>query len=305
MSKVENLSANNYVILSDSCCDLNRELREQYDIDYVPMHYSCDGKDYDASLDWEVLSAKQFYDLMRSGKRILTAQVNGAQYKEKFDEILSSGKDVLYISCSSALSNSVKASYLVRDELSQKYPERKIICVDSLNSSYGLGILCMAAAQMRAEGKCIEEVADWLVQNRKTVNQECTVDKLSYLKQAGRVSAASAFFGGLLNVKPIIISDVNGQNVAVEKVKGRKTSIMRIVERFKAEYIDLPYQKIQVVHADCIDEAMLLKEELAKIVPDKKEQINIDYIGPIVGASTGPGTMGVYFLGKTVEFKAE
>ena len=158
---------------------------------------------------------------------------------------------------------------------------------------------------MRAEGKCIEEVADWLVQNRKTVNQECTVDKLSYLKQAGRVSAASAFFGGLLNVKPIIISDVNGQNVAVEKVKGRKTSIMRIVERFKAEYIDLPYQKIQVVHADCIDEAMLLKEELAKIVPDKKEQIYIDYIGPIVGASTGPGTMGVYFLGKTVEFKAE
>lgn len=285
-----------FVIITDSCSDLEKELRVKYDIDYVPMHYRIDGVDHIASLDWEELSAPDFYNVMRGGKRIYTAQVNAIDYKEKFESYLQKGFDILSISCSSALSNSVNSSYAVRDELLGKYPEAKIICVDSLNSCSGQGILCLKASELRSEGKTIEEVAEWVTSHRKIMHQEATVDKLTYLKQAGRVSATSAFFGGLLSVKPIIISDVNGQNVSVEKVKGRKTSFVRLAERVKERYLDLPYQKVHIGHADCLEEALELKKIVLETL-GKDVEIHVSYIGPIVGASVGPGTLAVYFFG--------
>ena len=293
-----------YVIISDSCCDLSKGLREKYDIDYVPMHFSYEGKDFDADLDWKEISYKDFYAEMRAGKRMITSQVNAAQYMERFEKYVRAGYDVLSISCSSALSNSVKASYTVRDELQKKYPESKIVCVDSLNSCYGLGLLCIRASELRAEGKTIEETAAWLEENKGTVNQEATPEKLSYLKRAGRVSAATAFFGGILSVKPIIISDVKGQNAAVEKVKGRATSLKRLVERMKEEYLSLPYQKVFVVHADCEEDGKTLKDMVAEALSGEDVTIETGEIGPIIGASTGPGTVAVYFYGKEVTFDA-
>ena len=152
-----------FAIITDSCSDLNKDLREKYDIDYVPMHYSYDGKDVVASLDWEELSAPDFYNVMRGGTRIFTAQVTANDYKEKFESYLEKGYDILSISCSSALSASVKASYIVRDELCAKYPDAKIICIDSLISCAGLGMLVIEASKKRAEGKSIEEVATPLI----------------------------------------------------------------------------------------------------------------------------------------------
>lgn len=294
-----------YVIVSDSCCDLSKELREKYEIDYIPMHFLYDGKDMNADLDWEELSFKDFYGEMRNGKRMTTSQVNASQYREAFEKYIADGYDILSISCSSALSNSVKASYVVRDELLKNYPDSKIVCVDSLNSSYGLGLLCLRAAELRAEGKTIEETAAWLEANKGTMNQECTPEKLTYLKQAGRVSAASAFFGGLLNVKPIIISDVNGHNAAIEKVKGRVTSLKRIAERVKEEFVDVPHQKVYVVHADSEADAETLKGFVAEALADKNVTIESGLIGPIVGASAGPGTLAVYFYGKAVTYDSK
>lgn len=288
-----------YVIVTDSCSDLNKELREKYDIDYIPMHFSLDGKDYRASLDWEDFSVSEFYDLMRNGKRFLTAQVNAEEYKKVFTEYAKEGYDILSISCSSALSASVKASVVASEQVKQEYSDVKIFCIDSLNSCMGLGILCIQASKMRANGKTIEEVSEWIENNKLKSNQECTVEKLSYLKQAGRVSAASAFFGGLLNIKPIIISDAKGQNHAVEKVKGRVTSIERLAERFKEEFEDVDYQNVCVCHADNLEDAKLLKEAVEKKL-EKPIDITIGYIGPIVGASAGPGTLAVYFFGKEV-----
>ncbi len=290
-----------YVIVSDSCCDLTKEFREKYDIEYIPMHVSYDGNDMEANLDWEIKSFPEFYNMMRQGTRFITSQVNASQYKERFERYIENGYDILSISCSSALSASVKASEVAKQELLAKYPESKIVCIDSLNSCMGLGLLCIRASELRAEGKSIEETAEWIEKNRLTVNQECTVEKLTYLKQAGRVSAASAFFGGLLQIKPIIISDVHGNNAAVEKVKGRKTSIDRLVERFKAEYESVDYQKVFVAHADCIEDANILKEAVQNACPDKDINIPIVPIGPIVGASAGPGTIAVYFYGKEVK----
>lgn len=294
-----------YVIVSDSCCDLNKELREQYNIDYLPMHFSYDDKDLPADLDWKELSFKDFYAEMRAGKRMITSQVNAAQYREAFEKYIADGYDILSISCSSGLSNSVKASYTVRDELLAKYPDSKIICIDSLISCYGLGLLCIRASELRAEGKTIEETAAWIEENKLTVNQECTPEKLTYLKKAGRVSAASAFFGGLLSVKPILISDVNGYNAAVEKVKGRLTSLKRLAERVKEEYIRVPHQRIVVVHADCEEDAETLKGLVAEALAGEDVTIETGFIGPIVGGSAGPGTVAVYFYGKEVTFDSK
>lgn len=191
----------------------------------------------------------------------------------------------MYIACSSALSASYNISLTVRDEMRKKYPDRKIICVDSLNSCLGLGLICIAASKLRAEGKTIEEVAEYTEKNKLRMNQFCTVESLAYLKRAGRVSTTSAVFGGLLQVKPIIISDAKGQNFAVEKVKGRKNSIERIADLFKEAYDpNDKFPMIGIAHADSEAAA----DELAAAVLSRLENKNVEvitsYIGPIVGA---------------------
>ena len=294
-----------YAIITDSCSDLSKEAREKYNIDYVPMHFSYDGKDVVASLDFEEISVTDFYNMMRNGTRFLTSQVSAIDYKEKFEKYINEGYDILSISCSSALSASVKASYTVRDELLAKYPESKIICIDSLNSCSGLALLCKKAATLRDEGKTIEEVANWILENKKKVNQEATVEKLTYLKQAGRISSASAFFGGILNVKPIIVSDVNGQNASIEKLKGKKVAYDRIVERAVSEYDANVCKDVIIAHADNIEGANELKELLLAKLPEVEENLSIEYIGPIVGASVGPGTVAIYCMGKEVTFDSK
>lgn len=289
-----------FVIVTDSCSELGKEFREKYDIEYIPMHLHYNDTEIIACLDWSIISYKDFYEMLRQKVRIKTAQINAAEYKENFKKYLDAGYDILSISCSSALSASVKASYIARDELLKEYPDSKIICIDSKNACFGLGLLCITASELRAEGKTIDEVATWVEEHKLKMNQECTVESLQYLKQAGRVSAASAFFGGILSVKPIIISDVHGQNTAVEKVKGRANSFNRLIERFKDEYEDLPYQKIYVVHGDCEEDAKKLKGMINEVLPDK--EVNISTIGPIVGSTTGPGTIAIYFYGKEVTF---
>ncbi len=291
----------NFAIVTDSCGDLGENLREKYGIDYAPMRFSYDDVDVPASLDWEYVPLKDFYDLMRKGKRIKTSQVNAEEFRQKFEEYLDKGEDVLYIACSSALSASYKISLTVRDEMKKKYPDRKIICVDSLNSCLGLGLICIAASKLREEGKTIEEVAEYTEKNKLRMNQFCTVESLAYLKRAGRVSTTSAVFGGLLQVKPIIISDAKGQNFAVEKVKGRKNSIERIADLFKEAYDpNDKFPMIGIAHADSEAAA----DELAAAVLSRLENKNVEvitsYIGPIVGASAGPGTIAVYGFGKEV-----
>lgn len=291
---------NNYIIVTDSGCDLDAVWREKFGIEYVPMHFIVDGKDYEADLDWKKISAPDFYNLMRDGKRIYTAQVNVATYKKSFAEYLEKGYDILSVSTSSGLSASIQASCVARDELLKDYPEAKIICVDSLRACHALGILVIAAAELRAQGKTIEDTAAWLEENKLTSNMEGTADKLVYLRQAGRVSAASSFFGGLLNIKPIVMADAKGRNFAVEKVKGRKTSIQRIAERLKERYIEVPYQKVFISHADCLEEAEELKKAIFEQL-NREIEVYIGYVGPCVGATVGPGMLSAHFFGKKVD----
>ena len=293
-----------YVILSDSCCDLDAALRKKYGIEYIPMRIIFGDTDIPASLDWEKISPKEFYDMMRGGVRVLTAQINADEFKEAFSKYLDEGKDVMYIACSSALSNSYKSSLMAHDMLAQERPDGKIVCIDSRNACLGLGMICMTASELRAEGKSIDETAQYIEAHKQEVNQFATVESLNYLKRAGRVSTTSAVFGGLLQVKPIIISDADGQNVAVEKVKGRKNSLVRLADLFKETYRSNPHQRICIGHADAPEAAEELKTLVKERMPEEGVEVITAGIGPIIGATTGPGTLAVYCYGKEVTYRA-
>ena len=292
-----------FVIITDTSCDLSATYRDKYGIRLISVPYFIDGVEYASDLDWKVISAKDFYNCLRDGKKMRTNMINAAKYKAEFKAILDEGYDVLSISCSSNISSGVKESYVARDELKAEYPDAKIICVDALRGCQALGILVMTAGELRDQGKSIEEVAEWVEKNKLTANMVGTVQTLTYLKNAGRVSASSAFFGGIFNVKPIVIGDAQGRNFALEKVMGRKGSMRRIVEIVKETYLDVPHQKIFVSHGDCLEEAEELKQMLLDALGDV--EINIDYVGPIVGSACGPGMLCAHYFGKEVTVNKE
>ena len=286
-----------FVILTDSTSDLTKEMREQYNVEYVPMNYIAEEKEYVASLDWESHSVKEFYDLMRNGIRVFTTQVPKSAFEDAFRRITAEGKAVLYISCSSALSASVNAARLLAQELMAENPDAEIYCVDSLISSLGQGYLVMEASRKRSEGLSAADTAAYIESMKLCVNQMGTVQSLEYLHRAGRIKASKAFFGNLFGVKPLIISDRKGQNYAYKKAKGAANARIAIAEHIVAA-ADGNYDTLLLTHADCLEDVELLKEEILKRAPFKN--IMISTIGPIVGASVGPGTIIAFCYGTEV-----
>ncbi len=286
-----------FVILTDSTSDLTREMRQQYKVDYVAMNYVIDGVEYKASLDWENHGVQEYYDLMRNGTRVFTTQVPKNIYRDAFLAAVEDGKDVVYISCSSALSASINAARLVAEELMEAHPEATICCVDSLISSLGQGFLVMEASRKREEGLSAADTAAYIESIKLCVNQCGTVASLEYLRRAGRVKASKAFFGNLFGVKPIIISDCKGQNYAYKKAKGTVNARVAIAEHI-VQAANGVYENLLLTHADCLEDIELLKEEILKMAPFKN--VIISTIGPIVGASVGPGTVIAFCLGNEV-----
>lgn len=289
-------------IVTDSCSDLPKELRDKYSIEYVKMNTVHNEKETPASLDWEYYSAKELYDLIRSGERVTTTQVPAQEFSQKFTKLVEEGYDVIYISCPGVLSGSINTGSMVAKEIMAKYPEAKIVCVDPKAPCMGEGMIVIKAAELVAEGKSLDEVLAYIEENKLRMNQFCTVNTLDYLKRAGRVKASSAFFGNLFGVKPIIISDINGQNTAIKKVKGRLASMDEIVNLLADAMQGEEDRRVFVGHADCP------QEEVDYVVNKVKEvvgtdEIVVDYIGPIIGASVGPGAMVVYGWGKKVELE--
>ncbi len=300
-----------FAIIGDSTCDLTRDIREKYDIDYARMLVSwTDNKDKKfhevyASLDWEDISVKDFYNVLRAGNRIITSQVTEQEFDEVFGRHFKAGEDILYIACSSGLSASIKLAHkLWKDKYSKEYPERKMIIVDSLISCLGQGMMLMHASDLRKEGKSMEEIASELEKTKLCYNQVATVETLDYLKRAGRVKASAAFFGNIFGVKPILISDIAGCNHAVEKAKGRKGSIIRCAEIIRDTVVNPEKQTCFVLHADAkAEDVDLMVNKIKELVPFK--DIKVMYLGPIIGASTGPGTFGIYYYGKEVTVSGE
>ncbi len=290
-----------FVIFTDSTSDLEKTYRESWGVEYVPMNYVVDDVEYHASLDWESHSVKEFYDIMRGGKRIFTTQVARQTFLDAFAPILASGKDIVYIGCSSGLSGSVTTAAALAEELAGQY-EAKLYCVDSLISSLGQGHLVRLAAQKRDEGLSAGETAAYIDSIKLNVNEFATVSSLEYLRRAGRVKASKAFFGNLFGVKPLLLSDVKGHNFAFKKAKGSANARIAIAECI-AESADGNYDTLYLSHADCQQDIELLRDEILKRAPFK--EVIIGVIGPIVGASVGPGTIMAICYGKEVTIEGD
>ncbi len=287
-------------IITDSCSDLSGELLTKYDIDYAKMTTVCEGVQQEASLLWEYYSPKELYDKIRNGIRVTTTQVPPEEFTRIFDLYIND-YDIVYIGCSTKQSGSVNTAAVIAKQYKEKYPDSSIYCIDSLNASIGEGMLAIKAAEMRDEGKSAKEIFDSVSAMRNNVREFITVHTLEYLRRCGRVKATAAFFGNLMGVKPILISDANGAQTPVKKVKGRKNSFTEIVDLMKENITDSEDQTIYLVHADCdpAEIEALKNETLSKI---KCKDVLPLYIGPIIGASVGPDAIGLFAFGTEVTY---
>ena len=289
-------------IITDSCADLTAEQLERYNIDYAKMTTVYEGKETPAKLTWTADEAHALYNIMRDGNRITTAQVSVEEFTRVFGIYLTLDMDILYIGCSSKQSGSVNTGFVVAKKLMEEYEGSSIVCVDSLNASMGEGMLAIEAAKMANVGASIDEIEKHILSVRKNVNQYVTVHSLDALKRAGRVKGPAAFFGNLMGVKPILISDANGDQAAYKKVKGRQNSFEEIVAMLKASIVEPENQVIYFTHADCSqDEVDSLVGLIKREIPCKG--VEVGFIGPIIGASIGPDAVGIWGFGQEVTFK--
>ena len=289
-------------IITDSCADLTAEQLSKYNIDYAKMSTVYEGKETPAKLTWTPDEAHELYNIMRDGNRITTAQVSVEEFNRVFEIYLMLDMDIVYIGCSSKQSGSVNTGFVTAKKLMEKYEGSTIICIDSLNASMGEGMLAIEAAKLANDGASATEIEAHILAIRKKVNQYVTVHSLDALKRAGRVKGSAAFFGNLMGVKPIIIADANGDQAAYKKVKGRQKSFEVIVALLKSTIIEPEKQVVYLTHADCAKEEIDgLVELIRKEIPCL--DVEVGYIGPIIGASIGPDAVGIWGFGQEVTYK--
>lgn len=283
-----------YVIFTDSASDIKPELLDKWGVPSINLTFRFEGdeKEYSNS----EMQSKEFYNKMREGKIAKTAAVNPDTFAEAFEEILSQGKDILYLGFSSGLSTTYNSGKIAADELLGKYPDRKIITVDTLAASAGEGMLVYLAVQKKNSGASIEEVAQYIEDIKLKLCHWFTVDDLVYLKRGGRVSPTVAFVGNLLEIKPVLHVDNDGHLINMFKVRGRKAAISALADKMGELAEDKENGVVYISHGDCMSDVELLKD----ILKDKygvKVDIVAD-VGPVIGAHSGPGTLALFFVGK-------
>ena len=286
-----------FAIVTDSSSNLTEEVIDQFDLHILPLTFMVDGEEHHSYLKGQKTDLKQFYTMMREGKVITTSLPNLKDSRELLEGLLASGQDVLYIGFSSGLSGTYQAIDLLLAELADAYPDRTVLAVDTLAASMGEGLLVCYAAKMREEGAPITEVRDWLEANKLHLAHWFTVDDLNHLKRGGRVSGAAAFFGTMLNIKPVLHVDDAGHLIPMEKVRGRKASLDALVAHMEKDAVDPASQTVFISHGDCRADA----EYVADLVREKfgTQDIRIHSIGPVIGSHSGPGTVALFYLGRT------
>ena len=285
-----------YVIVTDSSCNLSNKQIEEYNVEVISLKYfageqSFESYNKDAEPDY-----KAFYDMARKKEPLSTTLASPDLCYNTFDRILSEGNDLIYIGFSSGLSGTYQVAFNTLEDLKEKYPDRKIYTVDSLAASLGQGLFVHYAVKKRNEGLTIDELYNWLNENRLNVCHWFTVDDLFYLKRGGRVSGAAAVMGTVLSIKPVMHVDDNGKLIPKAKAIGRKRAIETMVEKMKETAIDPKNQTVFISHGDCIEDA----EYLANSVKNAfgTNDIFIHYIEPVIGCHAGPGTLALFFMGE-------
>ena len=285
-----------YVIMTDSSCDLPQELADQLGLEVLPLEVMADGKNYRNWLDGREIGFKEFYKLAREGKELKTSAVNTAAFEEKMEKLLEEGKDILYIGFSAGLSTTYNSGEAAARELREKYLDRKIYTVDTLAASLGQGMIIYYAAKKKEAGATIEEVRDFVENEKLHMCHWFTVDDLNYLKRGGRISAATAAVGTMLSIKPVMHMDNEGHLVAVGKARGRKAALCQLLDTMGELGEGLEGQTTFICHSDCMDDAQYVASQMKERFG--VAQANINWIGPVIGAHTGPGTIGIFFWGR-------
>lgn len=282
-----------YIISTETNSDLSQEFLTQNGVLVIPHYYTVEEDEYG---DGKELTIKQFYDEMRAGKKVGTMASNPAVILERFTEVAKQGKDILHISFSSALSCGYQNVVNGANEVMEEYPDCKITVIDTLSASLGEGIMIKKALDMKAEGKTLDETAQWIKEHLDHISVQFTVDDLEYLYRGGRLSKTSAVLGSMIQIKPVLHIDDEGKLVPVAKVRGRKKAISTLIENMDQLLGSYKDQQvfIGIIHGDC-------EEDAKKIAQQIKEKFGYDNfviepIGPSIGAHTGPGTMGLIYL---------
>ncbi len=284
-----------FEIFTDSCCNLPEDIIDEFGLRIFPLTFMVDDQQYQSYLKGEVTDLSQFYAMMRDGKVITTSLPNLAEAEALLRTSLDAGNDVLYLGFSSALSGTYDAIAGVMERLVPEYPERTLRSVDTLAASGGEGLLVYYGAKMRGEGRTLDEVAAWEEENRLHLAHWFTVDDLMFLFRGGRVSKTAAWAGTLLNIKPVMHVDDEGRLVPVEKVRGRRKALKALVDKMAETAVQpISEQTVYITHGDCIDEA----HQLAAMIRERFDvkDIMINWVDPVIGAHSGPGTMALFFL---------
>ena len=284
----------NYAIYTDSACDISPEILAKWDVPCVNLTFRFDGDEQEHSNN--DFPTPEFYDRMRAGGVAKTSAVNVDAFKRFFEPALKEGKDLLYLGFSSGLSNTCNAGQLAANELLEHYPERRIIVVDTLAASAGFGLLVYLAVQRRDAGASIEEVAKFVTDHRDHLCHWFTVDDLVYLKRGGRISSTAALVGTVLGIKPVLHVDNEGHLISMSKARSRKAALKELANKYTELAIDPKSGPVFISHGDCLDDAKRLGEMILA-----QHGVEVDlytYVGPVIGAHSGPGTLALFFLGK-------
>jgi len=287
----------NYAVITDGFSNLPGRLLESLDIRILPCTYYVDGAPVHYSGDIETFDSHTYYEGIREGKVITTALVNTQIFLEHFRPCIAQGQDILYIGLSSGVSGTYQAAVMAAQELMEEFPERKIRTVDSLGAGLGTGLLTCRGADLRAEGKSLDEAADILEQEKLRLCEFFTVGSLEYLKCSGRVSAATAAIGSVLNIKPLLYGDYQGHIVSCAKPRGRRNAIVAILEKYKKLAVDAENSRVFISHGDCPEEAEQLAEQVCAIA--KPREMVICPHEPFTGCHVGPGMLALFFLGSS------
>lgn len=282
-----------FVIFTDSCIDLPHQQTLDMQIEVIPLCINLEGQVYYNYLDERDITFKTFYQALREKKQPITSQINPQGFIDAMEPFLIEEKDILSISFSSALSGTYQSSLIARDELLEKYPERKIIMIDSLCASMGQGLLVKYASDLRQEGKSIDEVASWVEKNKTKIVHLFTVGDLNHLRRGGRLSYGKAFLGSILRIKPLLHVTSDGKLVQTGMARGRMTSLKKMVERM-TETIENP-QVIYISHGDCLEDALELKDMILEKL--NVDDIVINFVGPVIGSHSGLDTLALFYIG--------
>ena len=282
-----------YVIVTDSSCDLPPEIADAWGVRVLSLEVTVEGV---GTFQNHEIEPKVFYRYMREKHNTKTAAANMEKFTELFEQIAKDGKDILYIGFSTGLSATYMAGKNAADEIMEKYPDCRILTVDSLCASLGQGLLVRYAVDKKNEGADIDTVAEYVTELVPHLAHWFTVDDLAYLKRGGRVSAATAVMGTVLQIKPVMHMDNAGKLINMAKVRGRDASIKAIVQKMKESAINPETQKVHICHGDCYDDAKKLASMVTAEFGIKEEDILIYYTGPVIGAHSGPGTLALFFV---------